>query len=147
MFTEIYKSDIEIDQAKLPARFSGNRSIVTSIIYMLNKYEISRFHKLKGDEIWHFLDGSALLLHILDNNDNIKTLTLGNDIRHYEQPVLIIPHGHWFAAEVKDKTTYSLVSCTVSPGFEYDDMEFAGRNELTELYPAHRDIIERFTPE
>ena len=147
MFKEIYKSDIYVEKNILSPGFSDRRSLVTSIYYMLTKDEVSRFHKLKADEIWHFLDGSPLLLHILDNSGNLKTFTLGNDIHHYEQPVLIIPHDNWFAAEVKDKSTYSLVSCTVSPGFEYNDLEFAQRKKLLEQYPSYKELIKRFTKE
>lgn len=145
MFKEIYKSDINVEKNILSSCFSGKRSLVTSIYYMLTKNEVSRFHKLKSDEIWQFLDGSSLLLYILDNKGNLQTITLGNDILHHEQPVLIIHHSTWFAAEVKDKNTYSLVSCTVSPGFEYDDLEFAQRDKLLKQYPSHQELIKRLT--
>ncbi|MGA2936146.1 MAG: cupin domain-containing protein [Syntrophobacteraceae bacterium] len=53
--------------------------------------------------------------------------------------------GNWFAAEQRGPGELTLVGCTVAPGFEYEDMEIAGRAELLARYPQHREIIEKLT--
>lgn len=57
----------------------------------------------------------------------------------------VIKAGGWFGATVDDPRSYSLVGCTVAPGFEYDDFELGGRDELLRRYPLHADVIERLT--
>lgn len=53
--------------------------------------------------------------------------------------------GEWFAAEVNEKSSFTLLSCFVSPGFEYSDFELADRKTLTAQYPNHTDLINRLT--
>jgi predicted cupin superfamily sugar epimerase len=142
-FSEIYKSDICVDKNDLPDEFNDCRSLVTSIYYLLSGNDISRFHRLKSDEIWHYYDGSALLLHIIDEKGNLTKQILGND--KDDNPVIIIKKNQWFAAEIKDKSAFSLTGCTVSPGFDFDDLEFAATEKLIKLYPQHSAVIKRFT--
>jgi predicted cupin superfamily sugar epimerase len=56
-----------------------------------------------------------------------------------------IPHGTWFAAEVKKPGSFALVGCTVSPGFDYEDLEIGNRDKLIKNFPAHKEIIQKFT--
>ncbi len=56
-----------------------------------------------------------------------------------------IEPGNWFAAEQRRPGEFTLVGCTVAPGFEYEDMEIAGRAELKPRFPEHREIIEKLT--
>jgi hypothetical protein len=56
-----------------------------------------------------------------------------------------VPHGTLFAAEVSKPDSFALLGCTVSPGFHYDDFEMGKRDELTELFPKHKEIITKFT--
>jgi predicted cupin superfamily sugar epimerase len=59
-------------------------------------------------------------------------------------PQCIIPAATWFAAEPIEES-YSLVGCVVAPGFEFEDFELAARADLLQAYPAHADLITRFT--
>ena len=70
---------------------------------------------------------------------------IGNQISEGEQPQLLVPATYWFAAKVIADGDFSLVSCTVSPGFDFRDFILPSRKELTELYPQHADIINEFT--
>ncbi|MGP0044060.1 MAG: cupin domain-containing protein, partial [Syntrophobacteraceae bacterium] len=58
-----------------------------------------------------------------------------------------IEAGNWFAAEQRGPGLFTLVGCTVAPGFEYEDMEIAERAKLLAMYPQHREIIEKLTRE
>ena len=59
-FKETYRSDEIIVKEKLPIRYNGSRNFLTSIYFLLDEENVSLFHKIKSDEIWHFYDGSAI---------------------------------------------------------------------------------------
>jgi predicted cupin superfamily sugar epimerase len=144
-FNEIYRSDDMIDKISLPKRYNGDRSISTSIYYMLEGEQVSLFHKLKSDEIWHFYTGSPIILHCLDEDKGYQKILIGNNIFNNEIPQYVIKQGIWFAAEVADKDSFSLVGCTVAPGFDFSDFQFAAKDELIKKFPVYKELIERFT--
>jgi hypothetical protein len=57
----------------------------------------------------------------------------------------MIPANTWFASHLKDETGYALVSCSVAPGFSFEDFELAKRADLMIEFPTQKDIIENFT--
>ena len=65
---------------------------------------------------------------------------IGRDFKKGEVPQFIVPGGYWFAAEVINKDDYSLVGCTVSPGFSFEDFELKTRKELVSLFPDKEKI-------
>jgi predicted cupin superfamily sugar epimerase len=144
-FAEHYRSVEMIQKEDLSSKFKGSRALSTAIYYLLSGSDFSSFHKLKTDEIWHFYSGSSLILYELDNNCNMETTTLSGDINENSQFTKVVRAGNWLAAEVKNKDSYSLVGCTLSPGFEFDDFELAHKNVLIEQYPKHIDIIKKLT--
>lgn len=111
---------------------------------MLDAPQFSAFHRIKQDEIWHFLDGAPLTIHQLDLRGRYSTVTLGR--RHEAGEVLtaVVPRGTMFGATVAPSRA-ALVSCTVAPGFDFDDFEMPTREELLTRYPDHRHIITRLT--
>jgi predicted cupin superfamily sugar epimerase len=121
------------------------RSVCTLIYYLLDGDEFSAFHKVKYDEIWHFYKGSSLSLYILTESENIVKVQIGNDLRNGEHFQYVIKGNTWFAAEINDKSLYSLIGCTVAPGFDFRDFELGDRNELKKIYPQHESIINRLT--
>ena len=144
-YSELLRSNEIIKKKSLPSRYKNNRCFFTSIYFLLYEDKFSAFHKLKSDEIWHFCEGTRLLIHIIENKNSVKTIYLGNDIKKGDKYTALIKAGTWFAAEVENKTSFSLVGCTVAPGFEYDDFQLGKRDRLIKLYPKHRKIIERLT--
>jgi predicted cupin superfamily sugar epimerase len=60
-------------------------------------------------------------------------------------PQAVVRAGCWFASHVADWKSFALVGCTVAPGFDFDDFEMGKREQLSALYPQHRDIVERLT--
>jgi hypothetical protein len=117
----------------------------TLIFYLLKGNQISPLHKVNQDEVWHFYLGSSLTLYILNENGTTKLVKLGNNISdgcifHY-----VVKKNTWFCAEVDDKTSFSLLGCTVAPGFEFDDFELGIRSDLLTAFPQHKSIIEKFT--
>lgn len=144
-FKEVYRSDETISHAALPKRFSGERVFSTSIFYLLNKNDISLFHRIKQDEIWHFYEGVSLTIHCISNNGLYSAFVLGRDIECGEYFQVVVKRGCYFAAEVNNKESFSLAGCTVAPGFDFDDFEIPSRVELTLAFPQHEKIIHSFT--
>lgn len=142
-FKETYRSDELIDTKTLPSRFNGKRAFSTSIYYLLEGEDFSSFHKIKSDEIWHFYFGSPVVLHLIYENGDYANIELGNNISEGQNFQIIIPHNTWFAAEVKDKSSFTLVGCTVAPGFNFDDFLLADKS-LLEEFPQHQNLIKKF---
>ena len=120
------------------------RNISTAIYFMLENNDKSHFHRIKSDELWFFHQGEILEI-IYIQEGQLHAVLLGNDFDKGAFPQAIIPADTWFASRVKNQKGYSLVSCTVAPGFDFADFELAKREELTAEFPALKNIIEEFT--
>ncbi len=143
-YRESYRSNIETEPKKLPKNIKGSRRLCTSIYYLLRSEEKSKFHRLKSDELWYYHHGSSLKVVMIDHEGNKQTKFLGPNFEKAEQFCLLVPAGTIFGAEVTEKSSYSLFSCVVSPGFEFDDFEMFDKEDLLQAYPKHSEIIERF---
>ena len=144
-FSEVYRCEELIERSNLPPRYSQNHSHSTSIYFLLNKNDKSHFHKLLSDEIWHFYSGSTIVLYCIDVDGNFSKLRLGINFEKTELPQIVIKRNTWFAAEVEDKNSYSLIGCTVSPGFEFTDFELGAQEKLLQQFPQHAELIKLFT--
>jgi hypothetical protein len=120
------------------------RNISTAIYYLLENEDISRFHRIQSDELWFFHLGQPLEIFVILDNQ-LVTIHLGNAVENGEVPQAMIPANSWFASSVKNAAGYSLVSCTVAPGFDFMDFELADREMLVEQYPHLINIIESYT--
>ncbi len=145
-FKETYRADESIEKQNLPSRYNGQRVFATSIYFLLESSKVSFFHKLKSDEIWHFYDGSPVKLYIIKNENEITEIVLGKNLENGEVIQAVIEKNHWFGAEVINEDSFSLVGCTVSPGFDFGDFELGKREELLKKNPNNSDIIQKFTP-
>jgi len=127
----------------LPKRYKSTRNFSTSIYFLLEGKQFTSFHILKSDELWHFYDGSAVLLYNINQKGEISVKKLGRDQDCELQ--LTIEKQNWFAAEVEDKKSFALFGCTVSPGFDFDDFEMGKRDNLVKKFPQHSALIKRLT--
>lgn len=144
-FKETYRSKGEIGKESLGPEYNGKRSYSTCIYFLLTSEKFSAFHRIKQDEIWHFYDGSAIRLHMISGSGIHTIHSIGRDLYKGEIPQFIVPGGYWFAAEVIDENAFSLVGCTVSPGFSFEDFELILRRDLISLFPENEEIISRLT--
>jgi len=144
-FKETYRSDTFISREHLPDGFNGHRNISTSIFYLLAGNQFSKLHRIKSDEMWHFYDGSGLIIYSIDDEGKLTENKLGLDIESGENPQVLIRAGYWFGAKVNRPDSYCLAGCTVSPGFHFDEFEMGDKGELIRLFPEHRSIIEELT--
>ena len=93
------------------------RPAVTSIHYLLAAGEVSRWHQVDADEIWHFLEGDPLELLCFDaEHGRLERRRLG-PLSADQAPVIVIEAGRWQAA--RPLGAYTLTGCTVAPGFDY----------------------------
>ncbi|RPI12666.1 MAG: cupin domain-containing protein [Ignavibacteriae bacterium] len=143
-FKEVYKAKEMIKKEHLPKRYSGDRFHSTSIYFLITPDNFSAFHRIKSDETWHFYYGSSLSLHIISKKGEYLSIKLGNNPENGEVFQYTVEKGDWFAASVDEKDSYSLLGCTVSPGFDYDDFEMGKKDELTENFPQFKKLINRF---
>lgn len=141
-YRETYRSDLIIPADALPDRYRGPRSVCTAIYYLLTAGEVSALHRVASDEIWHFYAGDPLELLIL-KGDEARLARLGNDPLSGELPQILVPAGAWQGAKVVEGGRWSLVGCTVAPGFEFEDFELAPPS-LADQLPQHRELIRRF---
>lgn len=109
------------DGGLVPAGRDANgegRAHSTAIYFLLKAGETSRWHRIDAAEVWHFYRGAALEITIGKNR-----YVLGNDIDKAQVPQLVVPAGAWQMA--RSQGDYSLVGCTVAPGFAFEHFEMA----------------------
>ncbi len=140
-YRELYRAREEIAADALPNRFGGSRAMATSIVYLLRAGERSVFHRIKSDETWHFYAGSTLELYQLDEAcpEQAQCIKIGSMIHLGEHLQWTVPAGVWFGsrpAQSSNNEAYSLLGCTVSPGFDFADFEMAKRKGCSRSFPC-----------
>jgi uncharacterized protein len=101
---------------------AGGRARSTAIYFLLARGERSHWHRVDAVEVWHYYAGDALALQIADDSGQ-RRIKLGPDLAAGEVPQAIVPAHAWQAAESAGEWT--LVGCTVAPGFEFAAFELA----------------------
>lgn len=140
-FKEVYRSEMVIPQAVLTDDFKGNRNAGTSIYFLLQQGQFSALHKIASDEIWHFYYGDPLIVYEITNSGELIEHKLGADFEAGEQFQCVVKAGSWFGAKTAPGSSYSLVGCTVAPGFDFADFELAHKENLLLQYPQFSDVI------
>jgi predicted cupin superfamily sugar epimerase len=133
-YKETYRSQTKVDT------ISGARNASTAIYFLLEEGNFSAFHKIKSDELWHFYAGDILEVIEISQKGELKITELGKDNFQY-----CVPAGNWFGSRVKNGGKFSLVGCTVAPGFDFADFEMAEQNKLKDAYPQHKKVIKEMT--
>jgi uncharacterized protein len=144
-FRETYRSEGVIRREELGGKFSGNRNFSTCIYFLLTSESFSAFHRIVQEEAWHFYDGSPLHLHMISPQGKYQDVIIGRNIEQGEVPQFVVPGGTWFAAEVTVNDSFSLLGCTVAPGFDFADFEMGKRDELIADFPECREVIRSLT--
>ena len=144
-FKEVYRSSDIIEADALPEAFKTERNYSTSIYFLLTSDNFSAFHKINQEEVWHFYDGSPLLLYTISPSGELTEIKIGRDLENGEVPQYVVPRNYWFAAKSIQQNAFSFVGCTVAPGFDFSDFTLAKQEFLIKKYPQHKKIIEEFT--
>ncbi len=142
-YKEIYRSAemFSID----PPKKNLKRNASTSIYFMLEGTQKSKFHRLKSDELWHFYDGSSIKIYVIDEKGILDEITLGRKTEDGEVFQTVIKKNNWFASEVINKKSFAMIGCTVSPGFDFSDFELADREYLLEKFPKYKSLIQKLS--
>jgi len=104
------------------AAVGSGRAASTAIYFLLRAGEISRWHRVDAAEVWHWHAGAPLSLAVVENG-NRHTVRLGIDLAAGERPQAVVPAHAWQQAQ--SLGTWTLVGCTVAPGFEFAGFELA----------------------
>jgi predicted cupin superfamily sugar epimerase len=144
-FKEVYRSSIEISGGEIFDSFEGKRNLSTTIYFLLKSGQVSKFHRLKSDEIWFYHYGCPMIIHTIDDKGEYQAFRLGINPGKKEKPQVQIPSGFIFGAEPAENNSFSLVSCMVSPGFDFRDFIMFDEKQLALMYPQHGEIISRLS--
>ncbi len=144
-FARTYLCDLKMPEEVLPAGFSGERPFASATYFLLEGKEFSAIHRLKQDELWHFYDGTSILIHIIHMDGRYEEIRLGRNIEMGERPMGLVPAHSFFGAELADTSSFALVGCTLSPAFDFDDFWMPARTELLKMFPQHEELIGRLT--
>ncbi|CAN2532260.1 hypothetical+protein [Methylocapsa aurea] len=101
----------------------NGRAASTAIYYLLGAGEVSAWHRVDAAEIWHFYAGAPLALDLSATGDAAQRHILGPEVTRGEHPQIVVPAGHWQSA--RSLGAWTLVGCTVAPGFEFSRFELA----------------------
>jgi uncharacterized protein len=135
-YREIHRSSTRVRAER------GARSALTTIYYLLEQQQLSRWHVVESDEVWHFYAGAPLdLLEFDPATSRLVEHVLG-DVRQGNESVAVIPPGAWQAA--RSRGDYSLVGCTVGPGFEFEDFRFVKALPAHEAHFSGAAVLARF---
>ncbi len=118
-YRELYRSPMEVTGPR------GRRCALTTIYYLLEQRQVSRWHRVAADEAWHFYAGAPLELACYDPvGSRLEIARLGPP-EDGHPAVHVVPPSHWQAARTAGP--YSLVGCSVAPGFEFADFEMVAQ--------------------
>ena len=115
-YRELYRSPLRVGASQ------GERAAITSIYYLLEAHQVSRWHVVAADEIWHHYAGAPLELFAYAPRLHQLRRQMLAPAGVSEGPVAVIEAGIWQAA--RSAGEYSLLGCTVAPGFEFADFRF-----------------------
>lgn len=104
---------------------ADGRSFSTAILFLLKRGEVSRWHRVDAVEIWHWYAGAPLALNCSGGEGSVEKTVLGNDVMKGEIPQIVIPAHHWQSA--RSLGDWTLVGCTVAPGFDFAGFELAAK--------------------
>ena len=139
-YRQIHRSDHVV----MPADGRGSRPSLTTIYFLLTVGAVSRWHRVASDEVWHYYEGAPLeLMELTADLRTLLTHRLG-PLDAGQAPVRTIPAWHWQAA--RSTGAYTLVGCTVGPGFEFADFTMLSCDgetaaEVRRLHPVTTQFI------
>lgn len=144
-YKEVYRSEERIPRSGLPGRYDGDRSFGTDIYFLIHRGEVSKFHRLRSDEIWYHHLGGPITVVELTPDGKTKKVEMGSDLERGQRLKYVFKRGSWFGASTSPGVEFALLSCAVIPGFEFADFEVGKREALLKAYPQAREEIERLT--
>ncbi|WP_261663876.1 cupin domain-containing protein [Deinococcus sp. Marseille-Q6407] len=130
--------------AETPLPDGRRRAQYTSIFFLLRAGFPSHLHRLRSDELWYWHAGAALTLHLLHPGGRYDAVRLGPDLAGGEVLQYAVPAGVIFGSSVEVAgagPAFGVVSCMVSPGFDFADFELFTQAELLAQFPQQAEVI------
>jgi predicted cupin superfamily sugar epimerase len=123
-YRETYRSPL----IHTPDGWDAPRALATAILYLLPAAERSAWHRVRGDELWLYQAGAAMVLSV---DDYVRVV--GPDRLAGQEPQVLVPGGVWQSAtpDPSGGDAWSLVACVVVPGFDFDDFELRREEKAT----------------
>jgi predicted cupin superfamily sugar epimerase len=139
-YAETFRADLQVQA------HGGSRAASTAIYFLLRAQDISSFHRVRSDEVWHHYAGDALELLLLDARGALRRLRLGCDFANGERPQAVAPADVLQAARVVPGGAhgFTLCGCTVAPGFDFADFELPERSALAARFSEHAALFQTF---
>jgi uncharacterized protein len=139
-YRELHRSSATVH----PDDGRGPRSALTTIYFLLPNGSVSRWHRVQSDEVWHFYEGAPLDLWSASPEGNRVDHNRLGPLDGAQRPVWTVPAGHWQAA--RSTGSYTLVGCTVGPGFDFRDFTLASEQPTVDSvirarYPALAELL------
>uniref|UniRef100_A0A7S2Y1H2 DUF985 domain-containing protein n=1 Tax=Fibrocapsa japonica TaxID=94617 RepID=A0A7S2Y1H2_9STRA len=148
-YKESFRSDVKV-QVGSSSGDGKIRTASTAIYFLMTPESVSRLHKIKSDEVWHFYLGTSITVVELDEKTGgYKTTIVGPNVLDGEFVQYTVKAGTWFGSFPNtlsvNEDSFSFVGCTVSPGFEFEDFELGSRGRLAEQFPEAIEMIDKLT--
>lgn len=139
-YREVFRSSASVH----PGDGRGERCSLTTIYFLLNAGEQSRLHRVTSDEAWHFYEGDPLDLLWTGTEPTVLHRARLGPVADGMAPVAVVPAGAWQAA--RSSGAYTLVGCTVGPGFDFADFQMLGDHpelagDLCARHPGLRPYV------
>jgi uncharacterized protein len=116
---------------------TGTRAASTAIYFLLAAGEISHWHRVDAAEVWHWYAGAVLELSIAAEDGSVSRVQLGSALAAGQRPQAVVPAGRWQSA--RSLGDWTLVGCTVAPGFEFAGFELA----TDDFDPANLEMLKQ----
>ncbi|KAB2963153.1 MAG: cupin domain-containing protein [Thermoanaerobaculia bacterium] len=136
-YREVFRAGRPVD----PLDGRPRRSALTAIYFLLAAGQHGRWHRVESDEVWTWIEGGPLRLHLFEPATGRATAALVGPVGEACEPVRVTPAGVWQAAEPVEE--YALVSCAVGPGFDFADFRFleSDSDARARLAAARPDLL------
>lgn len=144
-FKEHYRAPLRLPRSALSPAHQGERNASTAIYFLLRHGEFSAFHLLASDEVLHFYDGEPMHVYEIDAAGAMQVHVLGRDLDGGQRFSAVVPGGSWFALRCEVPGGFSLIGCTVAPGFDFEDFTLDDRAVLLGKFPQHAQLINEMT--
>lgn len=144
-FRETYRSELIIHHNALPDRYTEDKSVSTAIYYFLTTERKSVMHRIPTDEVFHFYLGDTVEMLLLYEDGTAEVKYLGTDIKDGQSPQIIVPRNTWQGARVIKGGEFALMGTTVSPGFDFPDLEIGDFEKLAQAFPEYINLIKELT--
>jgi predicted cupin superfamily sugar epimerase len=129
----------------------GERPVSTAILFLITGGSVSHLHRLASDELWVYQGGLPLELVTIAPGGTLQRRVLGDLEGEAHLPQALVPAGSWQGARLAGgphlpaDRAWALVSCVVTPGFDFSDFELGARDRLLAGHPRHAQLIRELT--